>query len=206
MYRVDRNNFFDNQKNSTIHTPMNVSNYLFYLLHDKIDKDKVVLDPCVGKGNLIYPFVKEGYKTLGIDIEDQGFDNTVVKSFLSIKNYEIDTPSLVLANPPFNISKETKYEVKNYFTRRPLLPEVWLHKCVDLWGTDVPIVLFSPYGLRLNLTERSKRWHMFKAGAYPKISCIISLPKNVFDNVLFHSEILIFNVKGLDAHYFLGEE
>jgi hypothetical protein len=33
----------------------------------------------------------------------------------------------------------------------------------------------------------------------------VSLPLDIFPGVEFHAEILIFNVKGIDAHYFLPE-
>ena len=73
MYRVDRNNFYNDQKNSTVYTPDGVSNFLFELVKDKIDPDLTILDPCVGAGSLLKPFKKGGFKTYGIDIENQGW-------------------------------------------------------------------------------------------------------------------------------------
>ena len=105
-------------------------------------------------------------------------------------------------NPPFNIDKKTKKYIKEHYGGRPLLPEVWLQKALELFGKKIPIVLFTPYGLRLNQTTESKRWLKFIGGEYPEISSIISLPKNIFDGILFHSEILIFNVNGIKPHYF----
>ena len=35
------------------------------------------------------------------------------------------------------------------------------------------------------------------------ITSVVSLPKDVFDNILFHSEVLIFNMPALAGHYFL---
>ncbi len=66
----------------------------------------------------------------------------------------------------------------------------------------MPLVLFAPYGLRLNQTVASKRWRRFLDGSYPPISAIVALPKDVYEGVLFHSEVLIFNVEGLRGHYF----
>ncbi len=202
MYRVDRNNFYQEQKSSTVFTPPSVSRFLFRLLHDKIDSSGIVLDPCVGAGSLLDPFVRHGFRTQGIDIENQGFPGTIVRDFISVRKGEFETPSLVIANPPFNIDQKTKDVIIRYFGRRPLLPEVWLHKTVELWGCGVPIALFAPYGLRLNQTTDSKRWKRFTMGDYPSINCIVALPKNVYDGVLFHSEVLIFNVHNLDGHYF----
>ena len=92
------------------------------------------------------------------------------------------------------------YQLNGY--GKQLGSEVWLAKIIELFGKDVPIVLFAPIGFRLNLTAQSKRWVKLTNGTYPAITSIISLPKNVFPNVVFHSEILIFNVQGLEPHYF----
>ena len=88
--------------------------------------------------------------------------------------------------------------------RRPLLPEVWLSRIVELWGKEVPTILFAPYGMRLNQSAKSGRWQRFVNGTYPEIVSIVALPKDVYDNVLFHSEVLIFNIEGLKGHYFFG--
>lgn len=202
MYNVSRNNFYDNQKNSTVYTPANVSNFIFEIVHEKIDKNKPVFDPSVGKGSLLKPFIENGFETIGVDIEHQGYKDTIVKNFIEIKRGFIPDPSLVIANPPFNIDEKTKYIIAQKYGGRPLLPEVWLQKIIDLFGKDVPIILFAPYGLRLNQTVYSKRWQKFVSGAYPKISSIISLPKDIYQDVLFHSEILIFNIDELEGHYF----
>ncbi|MDE0229982.1 MAG: hypothetical protein OXJ62_14115 [Spirochaetaceae bacterium] len=203
MYRVDRNDFYDNEKNATVYTPPGVSEFLFGILHGHIDQCGVVLDPCVGAGSLLLPFRSAGYQTQGIDVDDQGYPGTIVRDFISMRSGEIDKPALVIANPPFNIDAKTKDLVASSgFGRRPLLPEVWLHKAVTLWGREIPIVLFAPYGLRLNQSVTSRRWRMFTDGKYPPISSIVALPKDVYPNVLFHSEVLIFNVRGLQGHYF----
>ena len=179
-----------------------MSQFLFNILHDKVDQAGVILDPCVGAGSLLEPFHNAGFATQGVDIEDQGYPGTLVRDFISMGKGEIDQPSLVVANPPFNIDSKTKELVARTLGRRPLLPEVWLHKAVELWGGGVPMVLFAPYGLRLNQSVGSRRWRKFVDGSYPAISSIVALPKDVYDNVLFHSEVLIFNVDGLNGHYF----
>jgi hypothetical protein len=66
----------------------------------------------------------------------------------------------------------------------------------------VPIVLFTPIGFRLNLTLQSPRHKKLSEGIYPPITSQITLPKNIFAGVKFHSEILIFNIPGLENHYF----
>lgn len=204
MYRVDRNDFFKNTKKSTVYTPARVSEFLFDLVSDSIDKKKTVIDPCVGAGSLLKPFKRANFNTMGIDIEKQGYPRTVVKNYLEIKKNELPDPGLVIMNPPFNIDHKTKEYIKKTYGGRPLLPEVWLQKALDLFGKEVPIVLFTPYGMRLNQTNKSKRWHRFVSGDYPEISSIVSLPKDVFEGILFHSEILIFNIDKLKGHYFCG--
>ena len=201
MYRVDRNNFYKTQKKATIYTPQPVSEFIFDLLSEKIKKG-LIFDPCVGSGSLLKPFKKAGYKVLGVDIENQGFKPLKIINFLELKKGDIKKPVLVIVNPPFNIDKKTKAYIKAHYSGRPLLPEIWLKKIIELFGKNIPIVLFAPYGLRLNQTLSSRRWNHFTNGSYPEITSIISLPKDCFKGVLFHSEILIFNVPKLKGHYF----
>lgn len=202
MYRVDRNNFYKNEKKSTIYTPVNTSNFLFSILEKHINKSGLVFDPCVGKGSLLSPFKKAGYRVLGVDVEDQGFEDTIVMDYLMMEKGFLETPSLVLMNPPFNIEDKTRAFIKEKYGSRPLLPEIWLMKTLELFEKDVPIVMFTPYGFRLNQSFKSKRWQNFINHVYPEIKAIISLPKDLFDGILFHSEILIFNINGLKGHYF----
>ncbi|NIZ18744.1 SAM-dependent methyltransferase [Entomospira culicis] len=203
MYRVDRNNFYKEQKNATIYTPKATSAFLFALLSPHIKKDGLIFDPCVGAGSLLEPFHSAGYRVLGIDIEDQGFIDTQVVNYLSLTpDFFSEKPALILMNPPFNVDAKTKAYIKEHYSGRPLLPEIWLLKVIELFGKDIPIVMFTPYGFRLNQTQTSKRWQRFSSGHFPEITSIISLPKDLFEGILFHSEILIFNLPNLKGHYF----
>lgn len=204
MYRVDRNNFYKHQKKATIFTPDYVSEFLYDLLSPHISKKRgIIFDPCVGQGSLLKPWKRSGYKVAGVDIEYQGFPGTKVKNYLELEKGEVKRPALVIMNPPFNIDEKTKRYIKEFYGGRPLLPEVWFSKAIELFGHDVPIVMFTPYGFRLNQTENSKRWMKFVTAEYPPITSIISLPKDVFTGVLFHSEILVFNVPMESGHYFV---
>lgn len=205
MYRVDRNNFYQNEKKATVFTPDYVSEFLFHLLSPHIEKqDGVIFDPCVGRGSLLKPWVRQGFRVRGVDIEDQGFPNTIVDNYLAIDPEKAGTDvSLVIMNPPFNIDEKTKSYIAANYGGRPLLPEVWLQKAIELFGKNIPIVMFTPYGFRLNQTISSKRWQKFVQKEYPDITSIVSLPKDVFEGILFHSEVLIFNLPKLKGHYFL---
>lgn len=206
MYNVSRNNFYDDPKNSTVFTPPGVNQFIFDIVADKIDKSRPVFDPCVGEGSLLHPFDDAGFHTIGLDIYDHGYKNTILHNFLTFDAKQMVVPSLVIANPPFNIDLRTKAIISEQYGGRPLLPEVWLQKTISLFGKDIPIILFAPYGLRLNQSLCSKRWLKFINGDYPRISSIIALPKDVYRDVLFHSEILIFNIPDLDAHYFYHQK
>ena len=201
MYRVDRNNFYTNQKKATVYTPSSASRFLYSILKEHI-KGGLILDPCVGRGALLKPFMEGGYRVLGIDIEEQGFSPTMKRNWLAIQRGELSPPALIIMNPPFNIDEKTKAYIKTHYGGRPLLPEIWLMKAIELFGTHTPIVMFTPYGFRLNQTTESARWRKFIDGTYPDITSIISLPKNLFENILFHSEVLVFNIYGMKGHYF----
>lgn len=205
MYRVDRNNFYANEKKATVYTPSSASAFLYSILKDHII-DGLILDPCVGQGSLLQPFADNGYEVLGIDIEHQGFHPTIVRNYLEIEKGKLPDPSLIIMNPPFNIDVKTKEYIKAHYGGRPLLPEIWIMKAIELFGKAKPIVMFTPYGFRLNQTVDSKRWKKFIDGTYPDITSIVSLPKNLFEGILFHSEVLIFNIHGMKGHYFYGNE
>lgn len=202
MYRVDRNNFYKEQKKATIYTPDILSQFIFSILSPIFSQDTLILDPCVGRGSLLKPFTSSGYKTIGVDVENQGLKNTIIKNYLALTADDLPTPGLIIMNPPFNIDDKTKEYIKKNYRGRPLLPEIWLQKAIALFGKKTPIVLFTPYGFRLNQSIHSKRWQKFLNNEYPPIKSIISLPKDVFQDVLFHCEILIFNINKLKPHYF----
>jgi len=207
-YRIDRNNFYQKPKNSNVYTPPEVSQFIYELLKDKINKKRTlfVFDPCSGIGNLLKPWKEAGYETLANDSDTslwkQGLTDYDL-DFLHDWKKPICPPSqlktelkaywLILCNPPFN-----GYGQK-------LGSEVWLDKIIELFGKEVPLVLFTPMGFRLNSKKNGKRWGKFTNNSYPPISSIISLPRDIFPAIEFHSEILIFNIPNLQPHYFYHE-
>lgn len=204
MYRVDRNNFYKREKVATVFTPDYVSQFLFSILQPHVPRSGVIFDPCVGRGSLLKPWQADGYRTVGVDIEHQGYPQTIVRNYLELGRKDIrGDVALVIMNPPFNIDRKTKAYITKHYGGRPLLPEIWFRKAISLFGPQTPIAMFTPYGFRLNQTEHSARWQRFMRAEYPPISSIVSLPKDVFPNVLFHSEVLLFNTPQLNGHYFV---
>jgi len=196
-------------KNSTIYTPKEVSEFIFELLRDKPFKPlhNLIYDPCSGTGNLLEPWKKAGYDTWGNDIDQELFKQGLTNSYYDFLNIIFkwsggfslepgtvrikEFPKLVICNPPFNGMKPK------------LAPELWLDKIIELFGKDVPIVLFAPIRMRLCSQKTSPRYQKWTNGTYPPISSIISLTtKDTFPKVDFFSEILIFNIQGLEPHYF----
>ena len=191
-YTVKNNNYHNNKKNSTIYTPAALSNYLYELLHAHINP-KVIVDPSIGRGSLVKPWRNKKCTTIGIDIDKRSkryCNKFICSKFEDIKKWTYKMPDLILVNPPFNGAPGRK-----------LYSEVFLRQIVELFGSNVPVVLFAPMGFRLNLTVNSSRWNWLKETI--EISSIISLPKNCFNEVVFHTEILIFNMPKLKAHYFM---
>jgi len=103
---------------------------------------------------------------------------------------------LVIMNPPFNLGGQG----------RKLAVEVFMDKVLEvLKDKTTPIVLITPMGFRLNQRIKSVRYKKVR-DKYPPITSIISLPLDCFKDTLFHCEILIFNLKMPQFHYFLNYE
>jgi len=191
MYSVKKNNYNTNPKDSTVYTPSSVVQKIYEVIEQSGLKPDVVLDPAVGTGNLIKPF--KNVKKMGVDIDDIGKKS--VNQFIK-KKFEDTTvddykwvPDLVICNPPFN----------NCPGRR-LYTEVFLRHAIELFGT-IPVVMITPYGLRLNQKMSSERWHWMRD--HTEITGIMTLPLDIFEGVLFHSEVLFFNLPKIKAHYYL---
>lgn len=192
MYKTRTNEL---PKNSTIYTPPQLSNYLFNLLKDKINKKHYILDPCCGKGSLLIPWKNNDYENLGIDNDESlvlGEEVNWPLDFFSLTRQDDWPPKvLILCNPSFNGAKPQ------------LAPELWLDKILELFGQDVPIVFFAPIRLRLCSSFQGKRYQKWLNQAYPPISSIISMPtRDTFAGIDFFAEILIFNIPNLQPHYF----
>jgi len=183
-----------NPKNSAVYTPDCVCQCLHEIITPAV-KPKVILDPAIGRGALTNRW-REKCHIVGVDIDPTSrryADEFKCSKFEDIDRWEMSWPDLVLVNPPFNGAPKGQ-----------LYPEIFLRKITELFGTNIPVALFAPMGLRLNQKKTSSRWQWARDHG-PRITCIVSLPLDVFPDVKFHSEILLFNVPRIQPHYWLGE-
>ncbi len=179
-----RGNHTTNPRPTTVYTPPGICRFL----HDVIltqYKIKTILDPCAGKGALTLPW--KGVKVIAFELAN-GTDFLVHQGHIAC--------DLVLCNPPFN---------NDVSENKVFVPELFLAKILEVAGNRTPIVLFAPMGMRLNQERKSRRWRWLRDNA-PPITGIISLPIDVFPDVQFHSEILLFNMPRLKPHYFIPEK
>ena len=210
---VKRNDYHARPKRSDVYTPLGVASFLFDVLRsaercalDRYVRDNSlnferpahfisVLDPAIGTGRLTDPWYQAGRTVIGCDVADV---NPACHQFIRGRFEDQERiaprPDLVLCNPPFNGADG-----------KQLYPEVFLRHAFTLFGDTIPVVLFVPMGFRLNQRRKSTRWRWLRESR-AKIASVISLPLDIFPDVEFHAEILVFNVKGLEPHYFLPEE
>lgn len=169
------------KKRSDTPTPHGLCKFLHKILSEKYSPS-CILDPCCGDKRLTALFDSS---TINYEIKD-GTD------FLQETNkLECD---MVIINPPFNIGRGTK-----------LSPEVFMDKILELCPEGIPIILITPMGYRLNQRKTSRRWIKMRDN-YPPIHSIISLPLNMFEDTLFHCEVICYNCDKLQPHYFLPQE
>jgi len=167
-------------------TPIELVEYITKLLEPL--EPKRVLDPACGDGILTSRLS---------NVETIQYDIVIQKDFFKAdKEENIDC---VICNPPFNRSGG------EFGRGRILLPEAFMDKILEVVGSNTPIILITPMGFRLNCRKSSKRRQKLLS-KYPPISSIISLPLDIFEGVLFHTEILCFNCPWLKPHYTYGEE
>jgi hypothetical protein len=181
MYRIDRNDYNETLKSNIVYTPDVVVAKIWSIIDDSGYKYNTILDPAVGKGALMKD--KSDCIIVGVDTEDHklNIDKFVCKKFEEtiIEDYVGYQPDLIVMNPPFAGHPS-----------RLLYPEVFLRHATDLFG-DIPTVMICPPNLRLNQRKSSKRWKWLFYNI--EINGILTLPIDIFDNVLFHTEVLFMN-------------
>ena len=165
-------------KRSDTPTDKRICNFLYKIISEHYNPRKI-LDPCCGDKRLTELFNCE---IINYEIKD-GTD--------FLKEDNIIDCDFVIMNPPFNIG-----------SGRQLAVEVFMDKVLSLVDNKIPIIMICPMGFRLNQKIKSKRWRKIR-DSYPEISSIISLPLDIFEDTLYHSEIICFNCDRFDPHYFL---
>lgn len=226
---TSRNRYFDNTKNHTIFTPPPLCNWLKEILEPELSKIEFIFDPAVGSGNLLHPF--KGKTLLGCDIEDfqPNINQFWQDDFLTWRG-NFPTMDLVIMNPPYNHTKETRKK----WGRSSLLPELFAAKCFELWGKDLKLIMFTPMGFRLNTRcstrKQGDRYRNIR-DKFGSITSIVTLPLDVFPNPDFdpekdevrrnpkkkiyasnikrketQQEIIFFNMPKLEPHYLLPDK
>ena len=159
-------------------TDKRICKFLYDIINENYEP-KTILDTCCGDKRLTELF---DCNVINYEIKDN-------KDFLKETNkIECD---FVIMNPPFNVGYGRKLSV-----------EVFMDKVLELVNNDIPIIMITPMGFRLNQKENSKRWRKIR-DTYPPITSIISLPLDIFEDTLFHCEIICFNCDKFKPHYFL---
>jgi len=199
-----RNKYHGNIKNSTIETPHGVSEFIF----DKIEyynKIDYVIDPASGNGNLLKPWWESGYKTIGVDIDEErnvdyesfSYDENALEWFTKIN---VSVPGnkhdLFILNPPFNTDHRNKQYLKDNKLGKALLPELFFKAIMDNYGHDTMLVMFAPMGFYFNQRTFSKRWKSLRdeyGDVYLTGFC--PLPLNIFEGVEFHVGLWFYNLK-----------
>lgn len=206
---VKRNDYHKHKKNSTIYTPVGVAQFLFDTLDPALrpaghfTRDPTyngyftVFDPAIGTGRLTDPWRDNSCMVLGCDLAiSTDRAESIIKGRFEDCTWDNNwpIPDLALCNPPFNGAPG-----------KQLYPEVFLRHIFELFGPKIPTVMFAPMGFRLNQRRKSKRFRWLR-DCEAETTSIVALPLDTFDAVEFHAEILIFNVYGIQPHYFLPEE
>lgn len=185
-------------KDSTCTTPVGVSQFLFdvlstgYPLGFPAGKFRVIVDPAIGSGRLTDPW-PSSTRIVGVDINNQGARCDLFIEGRFEDQTDIETPDLVVVNPPFNAAAKKK-----------LYPEIFLEHVFELWGERTPVAMFVPAGFRNNQRRVSKRFRRLRDNK-SQITSIISLLLDTFPGVNFPMEIIIWNVGGIAPHFFLPE-
>jgi len=167
------------KKRNDTPTDMRICSFLTALIKKYYNPTKI-LDPCCGDRRLTKDF----------DCDIINYEIKEDKDFLKETN-NIDC-DFVIMNPPFNIGYGRKLAV-----------EVFMDKVLELVDNNVPIIMICPMGFRLNQKVNSKRWRKIRDN-YPPIKSIISLPLDIFEETLYHCEIVCFNCDLFEPHYFLN--
>lgn len=207
---VNKNNYFDKPKKSDIYTPVWLSKWLYQLIESSGINRNIVFDPAIGGGSLTNPFKESGSFVVGADINPnskQCCDIFMHGKFEELDEWLGNSPDLIVCNPPFNSA-----------SGRKLYPEVFLKHIETLFGAKIPLIMICPMGFLLNQRLKSTRWKYIRDNW--EVTTIIPLTIDTFDKVvdhieelsesdkkvLFHCQIVCFNIPQLKPVYFIPED
>jgi len=167
---------------SSIPTPAGLCRFLRDLIAPAY-KVRAILDPCSGNHALTRPW--KGCRVISYELEE-GTD-----FFKCPDRLDVD---LVVCNPPFSGCGRTDTS--------PIL--LFLKRIVQVVPKGTPVALFVHWGFRLDQDIKSSRWRWLRDHC-PPITGIVALPHDVFPGARVHSEVLLFNMPKLAAHYWLPD-
>ena len=187
------------EKNSTVFTPNLLSKHIFNIVSKEYDF-KSLFDPCIGvNGGMTKHFKDSGVYIYGADIE-KGAEKVCDTYFhQDIKASDIPMnvkPELIIFNPPFNGNGRGK---------NLLFPHLFLKTMFNRFGEDIPLVMITGDNFLNNNRKDSKRLKYISESNF-EITSIMTLPLNIFDGILFNSQVLFFNMHRLKPFYIYNEE
>jgi hypothetical protein len=102
-------------KESTIYTPDWMSNQIYDILNQSGNLKNRILDPCIGKGSLIKPYLEDPkFQLFGIDSNPQiqEYSNLeIIKSDFLTFNSQYLKPDLILCNPPLGMDLKPSFSL-----------------------------------------------------------------------------------------------
>lgn len=133
--------------------PSAVSRLLDKLKELGVKLPHTILEPAVGKGHIAKVLVEKGYDVEAQDIDDRGYPNTKLQSFLETENIDANA---IITNPPYKYGLE------------------FVEKSIDLLKRDEYCIML----LKLQFLEGVKRANsLYKNGLNPKY--IICFPDRI---------------------------
>lgn len=132
-------------------TPPEVADYIYSRLRNINPNGKSVIDPCVGKEELLQPFTEKGIQTAGIDIIDHKIEYTcsfLNRDFVEIygdfklgdifnhNDYELSSYDYWVANPPYNCH-EIDYIKSNKTELKKLFSDVGVHNMYSMFMSAI---------------------------------------------------------------------
>ncbi|MCF6339952.1 MAG: hypothetical protein L3J10_04260 [Sulfurimonas sp.] len=181
-------------KNSTVFTPERLSKTIFNIINNTYNF-KTIFDPCIGEnGGMTKFFFENEYKVIGADIDKKGEEHCHLFFNQDIKQSNIPEnvkPDLIVMNPPFN---------GNGRGDNLLYPHLFLKEMFDRFGEEIPVVMITGDNFLNNNSMHSKRLKYISDGKF-KITSIMTLPLDTFEDVKFNTQVLFFNMPKLQPYY-----